>query len=146
MIKVNIKEIATKKGIKTAYQLQKLMNLQPSIAYKWFSNDLKMIGIESLNSLCEALDCLPSDLLFYSSGREKVGKPVSKPKTVKETTSDSNLLSTIQVAEQLKLSRKRVNDYIVSGELKAVKGKQNHNFVLESDLQEFVANRSGQAE
>jgi DNA-binding Xre family transcriptional regulator len=146
MIKVNIKEIAAKKGIKTAYQLQKLMNLQPSIAYKWFSNDLKMIGIESLNSLCEALDCLPSDLLFYSSGREKVEKLVSKPKTVKETTSDGDLLSTIQVAERLKLSRKRVNDYIVSGELKAVKGKQNHNFVLESDLQEFVANRSGQAE
>jgi DNA-binding Xre family transcriptional regulator len=134
MIKVNIKEIATKKGIKTAYQLQKLMNLHPSIAYKWFSNDLKMIGIESLNSLCQALDCLPSDLLFYSSGREKVGKPVSKPKTVKETTSDSNLLSTVQVAERLGLSRKRVNDYINDGKLPAVKGKQGHNFINIDDV------------
>jgi DNA-binding Xre family transcriptional regulator len=142
MIKVNIKDIATKKGIKTAYQLQKLMNLQPSVAYKWFSDDLKMIGIESLNSLCEALDCLPSDLLVYSSGREKLEEPVRKS----EMTSDSDLLSTIQVAERLGLSRKRVNDYIGLGKLKAVKGKQNHNFVSESDLQSFITNRSGQVE
>jgi excisionase family DNA binding protein len=143
MVKVNIKEIATKKGIKTAYQLQKLMNLQPSIAYKWFSNDLKMIGIESLNSLCKALDCLPSDLLVYSSGREKVEKPVRKPEAVKITASVEGLLTTNQVAERLGLSRKRVNDYIVSGELKAVKGKGNQNFISEFDLQEFIANRSG---
>jgi excisionase family DNA binding protein len=142
MIKVNIKEIATKKGIKTAYQLQKLMNLQPSIAYKWYSNDLKMIGIESLDSLCKALDCLPSDLLVYSSGRGKVKKPARKPEAVKTTASDSDLLTTIQVAERLGLSRKRINDYIVSGELKAVKGKGNQNFISEFDLQEFIANRS----
>ncbi len=146
MIKVNIGEVATERGIKTAYQLQKLMNLPPALASKWYRNDLKMIGIESLNALCEALGCEPSDLLVYSSGGEKVIKLVRKPETVKEATSDSDLLSTIQIAERLKLSRKRVNDYIVSGELKAVKGKQNHNFVLESDLQEFIVNRSGQVE
>jgi DNA-binding Xre family transcriptional regulator/biotin operon repressor len=149
MVKVNIKEIATKKGIKTAYQLQKLMNLQPSIAYKWFSNDLKMIGIESLNSLCEALDCLPSDLLVYSSGREKVENPVRKPEAVKTTASVEGLLTTNQIAERLGLSRKRVNDFIKLGDkdgykLKAIKGKGNYNFISESDLQEFIANRSGQ--
>jgi DNA-binding Xre family transcriptional regulator/predicted DNA-binding transcriptional regulator AlpA len=144
MIKVNIGEVATERGIKTAYQLQKLMNLPPALASKWYRNDLKMIGIESLNSLCEALDCLPSDLLVYSSGREKVEKPARKPKAVKTMASVEGLLNTNQVAERLGLSRKRVNDYINDGKLKAVKKKQNHNFVSESDLQEFIANRSGQ--
>lgn len=141
MIKVNIQEVAIKRGIKTAYQLQKLMNLQPSLASKWYKNDLKMIGIESLNSLCEALDCEPSDLLVYSSGGAKAERPVRQPVTAKTIVSDNDLLSTIQVAERLGLSRKRINDYIVSGELKAVKGKQNHNFVSESDLQEFISKR-----
>lgn len=48
------------------------------------------------------------------------------------------MLSTIEVAERLGVSRKSVNDYIIDGKLKATKGKQNHNFVRESDLNEFI--------
>jgi DNA-binding Xre family transcriptional regulator len=70
MIKVKIKEIAEKNGVTTAYQLQKLLNIQPSLAAKWYRNDLKMIGIESLNSLCAAFDCLPSDILIYVADAE----------------------------------------------------------------------------
>jgi DNA-binding XRE family transcriptional regulator len=54
------------------------------------------------------------------------------------SSSDNELLSTVQVAARLNVSRKSVNDYIIDGKLKATKGKQNHNFVTEADLQEFI--------
>jgi excisionase family DNA binding protein len=58
-----------------------------------------------------------------------------------QSSSDNELLSTIQVAERLNVSRKSVNDYIISGKLRAVKGKQNHNFIRESDLLAFMAKK-----
>jgi excisionase family DNA binding protein len=51
------------------------------------------------------------------------------------------MLSTVEAADRLGVSRKSVNDYIISGKLKATKGKGNHNFVSEEDLQEFINNR-----
>lgn len=63
VIKVQIKEMAQKRGVMTAYQLQKLTGAQPSQAAKWYKNDLKAINIESLDLLCKKLDCTPNDLL-----------------------------------------------------------------------------------
>jgi putative transcriptional regulator len=57
------------------------------------------------------------------------------------SSSDNELLSTVQVAARLNVSRKSVNDYIISGKLPAVKGKQNHNFIRESDLLAFMARK-----
>jgi putative transcriptional regulator len=57
------------------------------------------------------------------------------------SSSDNELLSTVQVAARLNVSRKSVNDYIISGKLRAVKGKQNHNFIRESDLLAFMAKK-----
>ena len=54
---------------------------------------------------------------------------------------NETLLSTVEVAERLGVSRKSVNDYIIAGKLPAVKGKQNHNFIRESDLSAFVARK-----
>lgn len=150
MIKANIKEIAAKKGIKTAYQLQKAMNLQPSQAAKLYRSDFKMIALETLNSLCETLDCEPSDILKYSPNKAKAKKLVKPPtiaqKPVSSSAPNTNLLSTNQIAAELGLSRKRVNDYIVSGDLKAVKGKQNHNFVSIAEFERFKATRNFGAE
>ncbi len=70
VIKIRIREVAESKGIKTAYQLQKLTGAQPSVASKWYSNDLKMIGIETLDLLCKKLDCTPNDLLEVSDANE----------------------------------------------------------------------------
>jgi excisionase family DNA binding protein len=58
-----------------------------------------------------------------------------------QSSSDNELLSTIQAAERLNVSRKSVNDYIISGKIPAVKGKQNHNFIRESDLLAFMAKK-----
>jgi DNA-binding Xre family transcriptional regulator len=57
---------------------------------------------------------------------------------VQGSSDNETLLSSVQVAERLNVSRKSVNDYIIDGKLKATKGKQNHNFVTEADLQEFI--------
>ncbi len=145
MIKVSIKEIAIKNDIKTAYQLQKLMNLQPSMAAKWFKNDLKMIGIESLNSLCEALGCEPSDILKYtpSKGKAKntVKSSVIAEKGIISSDSNPDFITTNQLADETGLSRKRINDFIISGELKATKGKQKHNFISREEADRFKAER-----
>lgn len=66
VIKIRIREVAESKGIKTAYQLQKLTGVQATVAAKWFKNDLKLIGIESLDLLCRKLECEPNDLLELS--------------------------------------------------------------------------------
>ncbi len=67
MITVAIREQAEKRGITTAYQLQKLANVQPSMAAKWWRNDLEKIGIKTLDTLCRALKCKPNDLLRYEA-------------------------------------------------------------------------------
>jgi excisionase family DNA binding protein len=71
------------------------------------------------------------------------GKPFNYSilETVKNSSDNETLLSTVQVAERLNVSRKSVNDYILSGKLPAVKGKGNHNFIRESDLLAFVAKK-----
>jgi DNA-binding Xre family transcriptional regulator len=63
VIKVRIREVAQGKGITTAYQLQKLCDVQPAVAAKWYKNDLKSIALETLDLLCKKLDCKVQDLL-----------------------------------------------------------------------------------
>jgi excisionase family DNA binding protein len=60
---------------------------------------------------------------------------------VQSSSDNEVLLSSVEVAERLNVSRKSVNDYIIDGKLPAVKGKQNHNFIRESDLLAFMAKK-----
>lgn len=62
-IKVKIRELAEKQGIKTAYQLKIQANLAPSTASRCFNNKLTLITFETLDKLCAALNCEPNDLL-----------------------------------------------------------------------------------
>jgi DNA-binding Xre family transcriptional regulator len=66
MITIAIREMAEKRGITTAYQLQKAASVQPSMAAKWWRNDLEKIGIGTLDLLCKTLRCKPNDLLVFS--------------------------------------------------------------------------------
>lgn len=65
-IKVNIREIAQSRGIKNPYQLQKWAKLTPTNATNLFNNDIKLISIETLGKICEALSCEPGDLFQVS--------------------------------------------------------------------------------
>lgn len=71
MIKIRIQEVAKEKGITTAYQLQKAMSLPPSLAAKWFRNNLTSISFNSLDMLCEFFDCQVNDLIEYTKRAEE---------------------------------------------------------------------------
>jgi DNA-binding Xre family transcriptional regulator len=65
MIEVMIKERAEKCGITNAYQLQKAMEVSPTLAARLWRGDFEMIGIVTLDRLCSLLRCQPDKLLRY---------------------------------------------------------------------------------
>jgi DNA-binding Xre family transcriptional regulator len=67
MITVTIREMAEKRGYQTAYALQKAMNVPPSMAARLWSNELKMIGMDTLDRLCTTLECEPNDVLRFKA-------------------------------------------------------------------------------
>jgi excisionase family DNA binding protein len=141
-METRIKELCEASSIKSAYELAKLSNnrLKMPTAYRAFADNIKHFTPETLEILCDVLRCSPSDIFIYESKRDK---PANQPGMVNNAASGSDLLTTIKVAERLGLSRKRVNDYVTLGELRSVKGKGNHNFISEADLQAFIDNRKG---
>jgi DNA-binding Xre family transcriptional regulator len=155
-IKIKVAETAQRRGFKSAYSLQKALDCSPTMASRLWKGNFKQIGIETIDSLCELFKCSPNEFLEYpltqdsntqtskaiqSSNTElsKTENAVIAPKVPKAT---DGLLSTLEVAKRLDVSRKSVNDYIIDGKLKATKGKQNHNFVSEADLTAFVESRN----
>ena len=71
MIKTRIQEIAKENGIETAYQLQKATLLSPSMAARLFKDDIEMIALRTIESLCNTLNCQPADLFIYKSKKPK---------------------------------------------------------------------------
>jgi DNA-binding Xre family transcriptional regulator len=139
MIKIKIADIAQKKGLTNAYALQRALNISPTMASRLWKGTFKQIATGTIDKLCELLDCEPSNLIVYSSDKPKAEKPVKEPQaTIKAAGTTEGMLTTHQVAQMAELSRKRVNDYINSGELAAVKGKQGHNYITESDAEKFA--------
>jgi putative transcriptional regulator len=67
VVKVRIRELAEKRGITTAYQLQKLTGAQPGLAAKWYRNDLKSISLDTIDLLCKKLECTPGELFAYDA-------------------------------------------------------------------------------
>jgi putative transcriptional regulator len=136
------------KNKKTAYELHKKTGLHQSVISKLKRNEAKMIALDVLDKICDALCCEPSDLIDYQPNNPKEEKPAGTPETLKKpvaartiSKSAEGMLSTVEAAARLNVSRKSVNDYILKGKLKATKGKGNHNLVSEADLQEFINNR-----
>jgi DNA-binding Xre family transcriptional regulator len=168
-VKIRIAELAGQHGFKNAYALQNALKCSPTMASRLWSGEFKQIGIETIEKLCELLKCSPNDLFGFAGSpvapkpkqksgvwtgkpgggslaeilaEENSGKPFNNSVLdIVKSSSDNELLSSVQVAERLNVSRKSVNDYIISGKLPAVKGKQNHNFIRESDLLAFMARK-----
>lgn len=65
VITVKIEELARKRGITTAYQLQKALDVPPAMAAKLWKGEFKMIGLETLNKLCNVLRCEPHQILSF---------------------------------------------------------------------------------
>jgi putative transcriptional regulator len=65
MVKLQIREAAEKRGITTAYQLQKAAGFHPGHAARLWEGELKMIGLDTIDALCRALKCQPGTLFKY---------------------------------------------------------------------------------
>jgi excisionase family DNA binding protein len=146
MIKIKISDIAKKNGLENAYALQKALKCSPTMASRLWKGEFKQIGVETIDNLCELLNCAPSDLLVFKSRNEKAKatteKTIRKPVTTKQTMYEGNetLLSTAEVAEKLGLKLSSIREHYNNGKLPFVKvGKKN--FVKESDYIVFRDNR-----
>jgi DNA-binding Xre family transcriptional regulator len=149
MIEIKIAEKARSRGLDTAFSLQKALNISPTIASRLWKGKFNKIGVGTMNKLCTFFKCQLNELFFFTGetvtqfGNNPImqlSKP--KPKLI-EGNDVAGMLSLLQVAERLGLSRKRVNDYVNAGKLKATKNRSGHNYVAESDLQTFVDTRNG---
>ena len=66
MIEKRIRKICESRGITTFYQLQKAAGfLSPSVAKALFEETYSRISDDTLNTLCETLECQPGDLMVY---------------------------------------------------------------------------------
>lgn len=149
MIEIRIAEKAKAAGLDTAFSLQKALNISPTIASRLWKGKFKKIGVGTMDKLCTFFKCQPNDLFFFTGETvtQSGNNPVTQLSKLKPKLTEDNdvagMLSLLQVAERLGLSRKRVNDYVNAGELKATKNRRGHNYVAESDLQAFVDTRKG---
>ncbi len=71
-LQVKIRQACLSQGITTAYQLQTKAGIAPSSASRLFKNNVTQFTLETLDKLCEALDCEPSDLLVRPKRKAKV--------------------------------------------------------------------------
>ncbi len=151
MITLKLDEWLTERNM-TAYALAKETGLHQSVISKIRHNKSKALRLDVLDKLCAALECQPGDLIVSdnriatqnidATQKAIATRNIDATQNKKETSvSAADLLTLKEVAERLGLSRKRVNDYVNKGKLPATKGKQGHNFVSESDLQEFEKGR-----
>jgi len=76
MIELRIREAAEARGITTAYQLQKKMNVPPGTAARLWRGDMRMIGLDTIDALCEAIGCEPADLIVRLNGEKKSPRKV----------------------------------------------------------------------
>jgi DNA-binding Xre family transcriptional regulator len=62
MIKTRIKELAAKKGITSAYQLQQFLGVHATDAYRLFGDEMKSISLKNIELLCIKFKCKPNNL------------------------------------------------------------------------------------
>ncbi len=157
MIILRLDELLTERNL-TAYALAKKTGLHQSVISKIRRNESQALRLDVLDKLCATLECQPGDLIVsdnptttrnvdatrkaIATQNEDATRNIDATQNKNETpVSAADLLTLKEVAERLGLSRKRVNDYVREGKLPATKGKQGHNFVSESDLQDFEKGR-----
>lgn len=76
MIELRVREVAERKGINNPLALSKESGIAYANCHKIWNNQQKMIGLDTLDRLCEALVCEPGDILV----RVTDGKAESKRK------------------------------------------------------------------
>ena len=63
MIELRVREVAEQKGISNPSSLSKESGIAYANCHKIWNNQQTMIGLDTLDRLCEALGCEPGDIL-----------------------------------------------------------------------------------
>ena len=71
MIKVKIKDVAGLYNIKNAYQLEKVTGFYPSKAAHIWKGEWTRADLDTLNTLCNVLNCTPNDILEFTPDKEE---------------------------------------------------------------------------
>lgn len=66
MIRSQVQKAAKKRGVRNAYQLQKVTGLPIGQAYRLWDDDWVQINFKTLNTLCNTLRCRPNDILEFT--------------------------------------------------------------------------------
>ena len=73
-LKLAIREVAQKRGLKTAYQLQRKLNTYPGTASRFWKSEMRAISLDVLAELCNALECDVTELIV----EDKPAKPAKR--------------------------------------------------------------------
>ena len=71
MLMTRIREAAEERGIKSGYQLTKVLGISPSMGARLWKDEVDMIALTTLEKLCAALNCEPKDLFIYQKAGSK---------------------------------------------------------------------------
>lgn len=72
MVELRVREVAERKGINNPLALSKESGIAYANCYKIWNSQQKMIGLDTLDRLCEALECEPADILVrVADGKAK---------------------------------------------------------------------------
>jgi DNA-binding Xre family transcriptional regulator len=70
MATLRVKELATNRGITTAYQLQQALKCSPSKAARLWKGDPDKIGMDTIEELCALLKVKPGRLIKLDTDAE----------------------------------------------------------------------------
>lgn len=84
MIRFAVKDVAEKRGLKNAHGLQLKAGLASHVAARLWRGRVQRISIETIDRLCEALDCDPGDFILRAKP-EPEPKRKPKPKNARQS-------------------------------------------------------------
>jgi len=66
MIRISLREVLEKRDM-TMYQLGKITGIRPNTLSEWYHDrgDIKMVRLDTLNAICNALDCTVGELIEH---------------------------------------------------------------------------------
>jgi putative transcriptional regulator len=71
MVELKVRELAEAKGITNPLTLSQVSGLAYATCHKMWNEQPMAIGLDTIDRLCEALDCEPGDLLVRTPSKGK---------------------------------------------------------------------------
>ena len=65
---IKIREQAEKRGYRNANQLGVALGVAPNVSSRLWNGEFTKIGVNTIEKLCEVLNCQPNALFRYESG------------------------------------------------------------------------------